>query len=268
MTGAGLIGGAAPLYVGSGFVVGLLVGLTGVGGGSLMTPLLMLLFGVHPATAVGTDLLYAAATKTVGTALHGIGGTVAWRITAWLALGSVPAATLTLLALSRFDLHGAGVGRSISLVLGVVLVLSAASLILRQRIAALAASWVHLSPRRTAWLTALTGAIVGTLVAVSSVGAGALGMTVLVLLYPRERINRLVGADIAHAVPLTLLAGAGHWLLGDVRWPLFGLLLMGSVPGVGVGSLLSRRVPEHVLRPLLAVVLLLVGAHMVRIAFP
>lgn len=267
MTGTGLIGASAPLYVGSGFLVGLLVGLTGVGGGSLMTPLLVLVFGIHPAAAVGTDLLYAAATKSVGTALHGIGRTVAWRITARLALGSVPAAGLALLVLSRFDLRGASVEQLISLVLGLVLVLSAASLFLRRRLAARAAAWLTLSPRRAARSTVITGAIVGVLVSISSVGAGALGMTVLVLLYPREPIHRLVGADIAHAVPLTLLAGAGHWLLGDVIWPLFALLLAGSVPGVCLGSLLSARVPEHVLRPLLAATLLIVGAHMVRNAF-
>ncbi|MGH7041895.1 MAG: sulfite exporter TauE/SafE family protein [Acetobacteraceae bacterium] len=259
----GLIGISAMLYIGSGFVVGLLVGLTGVGGGSLMTPLLMLVFGVHPVAAVGTDLLYAAATKSVGTVLHGIAHTVAWRITGWLALGSVPAAGLTLLALSRFDLRGEGVERLILLALGTALILSAASLMLRRRVAAIAANRLPLAARRTIWLTVLTGAALGVLVSVSSVGAGALGMTVLVLLYPREPINRLVGTDIAHAVPLTLLAGIGHWLLGDVRWHLLALLLVGSVPGICVGSLLSARVPERVLRPLLAITLVVAGVQMV-----
>jgi uncharacterized protein len=255
--------GAGGLYVASGFVVGLLVGLTGVGGGSLMTPLLVLLFGVHPTSAVGTDLLYAAASKSAGTVVRGFGHGVAWRITAWLALGSVPAAALTLLALSRVDLHGAEVERMIALALGCALVLSATSLILRQRIAALTAGWGRISAGRTASWTVLTGVVLGVLVTVSSVGAGALGMTVLVVLYPREPLHRLVGADIAHAVPLTLLAGIGHWMLGDVRWSLFGLLLLGSVPGICIGSLLAGRVSERVLRPLLAAVLVLVGVRMV-----
>ena len=263
-----MIGAPALLYVGSGFVVGLLVGVTGVGGGSLMTPLLMLGFGVHPAAAVGTDLMYAAATKSAGTVLRGVGRTVAWRIMVTLALGSVPATGLALLALSRFDLHGAAVARLISLVLGVVLLLSAASLLLRARLAAWAGGWLGRAPRRTAGLTVLTGGLLGVLVSVCSIGAGALGLTALVLLYPREPINRLVGADIAHAVPLTLLAGIGHWLLGDVRWALFGLLLAGSLPGVSLGCLVASRVPERLLRRLLAVILMLIGVHMTATGLP
>lgn len=263
MIGIGVMGTPAGLYVVTGLLVGLLVGLTGVGGGSLMTPILVLLFGVHPAAAVGTDLLYAAASKSVGTAVRGIGHTVAWRITGRLAMGSLPAAGATLLVLSRYDLHGPEVARVISIVLGAAMVLSATSLVLRHRIAAIAATWMPASPQRTARLTVLTGVVLGVLVSVSSVGAGALGMTVLVVLYPREGLNRLVGADIAHAVPLTLLAGVGHWLLGDVRWHLFGLLLAGAVPGICIGSLLGGRVSERVLRPLLAGILMLVGARLV-----
>ncbi|HVC60440.1 MAG TPA: sulfite exporter TauE/SafE family protein [Acetobacteraceae bacterium] len=263
MIGAGVIGSGGALYVASGLLVGLLVGLTGVGGGSLMTPLLVMLFGVHPAAAVGTDLLYAAASKSVGTAVRGLGHAIAWRIAAWLALGSLPAAAVTLFILSRFDLRGPGVAQGISIVLGIALVLSAASLVLRQRIAAIAARRMPTSPPGTARLTVLTGAVLGVLVSVSSVGAGALGMTVLVVLYPREALNRLVGTDIAHAVPLTLLAGVGHWLLGDVRWHVFALLLAGAVPGICIGSLLGGRVSERVLRPLLAGVLALVGVRLV-----
>ncbi|MDE2580311.1 MAG: sulfite exporter TauE/SafE family protein [Rhodospirillales bacterium] len=257
-----MIGAPAVLYVASGFTVGFLVGLTGVGGGSLMTPVLVLGFGIHPAAAVGTDLLFAAATKSVGTAMHGLVRTVRWRITARLALGSVPAAALTLLALSRIDMHGPHVERLISVTLGLALILSAVSLLLRRHVVARVGAWTSLTPTRVRRLTVLTGAVVGALVSVSSVGAGALGMTALVLLYPREPVQRLVGADIAHAVPLTLLAGIGHWLLGDVRWPLFGLLLAGSVPGVLLGSLLAARVPDRVLRPLLAAVLVLAGLRM------
>jgi uncharacterized membrane protein YfcA len=253
-----------PLYPVSGFVVGLLVGMTGVGGGSLMTPLLILLFGVHPVAAVGTDLLYACLTKAVGTVLHGVNRTVDWRITARLAAGSVPATALTLLILSQFDIHGGAASRLVSLILGVALIATALSLLFRGLILDLVYRRVgELAPRRTAWLTVLTGAVLGVLVSVSSVGAGALGIIALLLLYPRHRMARIVGSDIAHAVPLTLLAGIGHWFLGSVVWSLLGSLLMGSVPGIILGSYLSARVPDVVLRFVLAATLLLVGSKLV-----
>ena len=253
-----------PLYPLSGFVVGLLVGLTGVGGGSLMTPLLILLFGIHPAAAVGTDLLYASITKAVGTVLHGVNRTVDWRISLRLAVGSVPATALTLLLLSQLDVHGGTASKIISLLLGIALILTAVSLILRARIIEFAAKYIgELSPRRTAILTVATGAVLGVLVSISSVGAGALGITALLLLYPRVRMARIVGSDIAHAVPLTLLAGIGHWFLGSIMWSLLGSLLIGSIPGIILGSYLSARVPDVVLRFALATTLLFVGSRLV-----
>ncbi|MBV9755592.1 MAG: sulfite exporter TauE/SafE family protein [Alphaproteobacteria bacterium] len=253
-----------PLYPASGFLVGLLVGMTGVGGGSLMTPLLILLFGVHPVAAVGTDLLYACVTKAVGTVLHGVNRTVDWRITARLATGSVPATALTLLILSQLDIHGSAASRLVSLLLGIALIVTALSLIFRGRIIALVYRRVgDMEPRRAALLTVATGAALGVLVSVSSVGAGALGITALLLLYPRYRMARIVGSDIAHAVPLTLLAGLGHWFLGSVVWSLLGSLLMGSVPGIILGSYLAARVPDVVLRFVLAATLLLVGSKLV-----
>ena len=205
-------------YTLSGFGVGFVVGLTGVGGGSLMTPLLVLLFGFHPATAVGTDLLYASVTKTCGTAVHHIGHTVEWQVVAWLAAGSLPASLLTLLLLSR-QLHSSGsaVASLISYVLGYALLLSALSLLFRRRILALAhVLSLHRRPRREAAATVLLGALLGVLVTLSSVGAGAIGVTMLVLLYPHLPIARIVGTDIAHAVPLTLVAGLGHLAVGTV----------------------------------------------------
>lgn len=253
-----------PLYPVSGFVVGLLVGMTGVGGGSLMTPLLILLFGVHPVAAVGTDLLYACITKAVGTVLHGVNRTVDWRITARLAAGSVPATALTLLVLSQLDIHGDAASRMVSLILGIALIATALSLMFRSRILELVYSRVgELKPRRVVLLTVATGVVLGVLVSVSSVGAGALGITALLLLYPRYRMARIVGSDIAHAVPLTLLAGVGHWFLGSVLWGLLGSLLIGSVPGIILGSYLSARVPDVVLRFVLAATLLLVGSKLV-----
>jgi uncharacterized membrane protein YfcA len=248
----------------SGFAVGMLVGMTGVGGGSLMTPLLILLFGIHPATAVGTDLLYAAATKTGGTLMHGLSRTIDWRVVGRLALGSVPMTALTLLALSKLDLKGGNAGGLITGVLAAALFATAAALIFRRRLLALYAELVgELDQRHTAWLTTATGAVLGVLVSISSVGAGAIGVTALILLYPRLPIARIVGSDIAHAVPLTLLAGIGHWILGSIDWALLGSLLIGSLPGIVVGSQIATRVPDAVLRLTLAGTLILVGSKLV-----
>ncbi len=253
-----------PLYSLSGFVVGALVGMTGVGGGSLMTPLLVLLFGIHPATAVGTDLLYAACTKSVGTLVHGAGRTVEWRIVGLLACGSLPATATTLYFLAQLGSPSDSVSRLISVILGFALLLTALSLLLRERITAWASRRTsRVSPRQAAVLTVVTGVVLGVFVSISSVGAGAIGVTVLILLYSTLPTARIVGTDIAHAVPLTLVAGLGHWLIGSVNWALFGSLLVGSIPGVIIGSLLATRVSERVLRPMLAAVLVLVGVKLV-----
>ncbi len=253
-----------PLYSLSGFVVGAIVGLTGVGGGSLMTPLLILVFGVHPATAVGTDLLYAALTKAGGTVTHGGKGHVEWRITGLLAAGSLPAAVLTIYFLSQLPARSAEVTRLISVSLGIALVLTALALIFRARLVAYALKHESdFSHRHTGTVTVLVGAILGVLVSISSVGAGALGVAALFFLYPRLPAVRIVGSDIAHAVPLTLVAGIGHWFLGSIDWLLLGSLLVGSLPGIWLGSHLSARVPERILRPALAGMLVLVGAKLI-----
>ena len=235
-----------------------------MGGGSLMTPILVLFFGVHPATAVGTDLLYASATKTAGTLVHGLNHTIDWRIVRRLASGSVPATALTLLVISRYDVYGPGSARVLSLVLGIMLMLTALSLIFRARfLSVMAPVTARLTPRGAMRLTVLTGVLLGGLVTLSSVGAGALGVTALLMLYPKERMAVIVGSDIAHAVPLTLVAGAGHWFLGSVDWPLLTSLLTGSVPGIMLGSYLSAKVPDSVLRPILALTLIVVGGRLV-----
>ena len=253
-----------PLYMLSGFFVGLLVGQTGVGGGSLMTPILVLLFGIHPATAVGTDLLYASATKSVGTLVHGLNHTVDWHITGRLALGSLPATVITLLAISRINISGSASAHIISLVVGLMLLLTALSLIFRQRFLRLMAPVQdRITALQSARLTVLTGVVLGTLVTLTSVGAGALGVTALLMLYPHKPMAVIVGSDIAHAVPLTLVAGIGHWWLGSVDWPLLSSLLTGSIPGIILGSYLSARVPDAVLRPMLATVLVIVGSRLV-----
>src|SRR3954464_13930367 len=252
-----------PLYVVSGFAVGLLVGMTGVGGGSLMTPLLILLFGIHPTTAVGNDLLYAAATKTGGSLQHGWARRSHWPAVIRLGSGSIPASILTLLAMSQLDLNGASERSLVNLVLCFALMLTAISLIFRKSILDRYRQRLEkLDDITTARLTVVVGVALGVLVSISSVGAGAVGVTALLLLYPRLPMANIVGSDIAHAVPLTLVAGIGHWAMGAIDWPLMGVLLIGSLPGIIIGSYCATRVPETALRVLLAATLLVVATKL------
>ena len=255
--------GINPLYSLSGLCVGVLVGITGVGGGSLMTPLLVLVFGVHPSTAVGTDLLYAGLTKIAGTAVHGGNRTIDWRITGLLAAGSAPATVATLIVLGLTGGHDDRTAAVINTLLGAALMLTAVTLLFRHRLLAATTRRVERwSVRQISGLTVGLGVLLGIFVSISSVGAGAIGVTALILLYPRLPAARVVGSDIAHAVPLTLIAGTGHWLIGAVDWPLLLSLLVGSLPGVAIGSQLAGRVPETVLRPILAGTLALVGGRL------
>jgi hypothetical protein len=251
------------LYSISGFFVGLLVGLTGVGGGSLMTPLLILLFGIHPATAVGTDLLYAAATKTVGTAVHGVNRTIDWRVVGLLAAGSVPMTVVTIGVLGDIGIHSPVARDFITLVLIVALFITAATLLFRKKIVARYGARLGALPaQRIAILTIILGGVLGVLVSITSVGAGAIGVTALVLLYPRLPTARIVGSDIAHAVPLTLVAGVGHWFLGSINFDVLASLLVGSIPGILIGSYAAPRIPEPALRVVLAVTLILVATKL------
>jgi uncharacterized membrane protein YfcA len=228
-----------------------------------MTPLLVLLFRFHPATAIGTDLLYAATTKTAGTLVHGVIGTVEWRLVGLLAAGSMPGTLATLWGLSRLGPPTPTTGHLLSVLLGVALLLTAASLIGRGMLMRWAGR-LRLNPsgRRRTGLTIMLGLYLGVFVTLSSVGAGAIGVTALILLYPALPTARVVGSDIAHAVPLTLVAGIGHWLIGSVDWHLFLSLVAGSIPGVVVGSLIGTRISEQVLRPILATILVVVGLRM------
>jgi uncharacterized membrane protein YfcA len=258
-----------PLYVTSGFGVGLLVGMTGVGGGSLMTPLLILLFGIHPTTAVGTDLLYAAATKTGGSLVHGWARSIHWPAVIRLASGSIPASILTLWVLSQLDLNSGAARGLVNVVLAFALILTATSLIFRKTILEFFRERLErLDDRTIAWTTVAVGIALGVLVSISSVGAGAVGVTALLLLYPQLPMSRIVGSDIAHAVPLTLIAGIGHWALGAIDWHLMAVLLMGSLPGIVIGSYFATRVPETALRLLLAVTLILVASKLVSSEWP
>ncbi len=252
-----------PLYSMTGFAVGLLVGLTGVGGGSLMTPLLILLFGIHPATAVGTDLLYAAATKTAGSAVHGFNRTIDWRVVRLLATGSVPLTVITIVALGHIGINSPAAKDLITVVLAIALFITAAMLIFRERIVARYATRLGaLQPKQIDNLTIFVGAVLGVLVSITSVGAGAIGVTALVLLYPKLPTARIVGSDIAHAVPLTLAAGIGHWFLGSINFDVLISLLVGSIPGILIGSYAAVRIPEMALRLVLAATLIVVGAKL------
>jgi uncharacterized protein len=254
-----------PFFALSGLAVGMLVGFTGVGGGSFMTPLLVLGFGIPPATAVGTDLLYAGITNIGGSAVHAFHRNVVWRITLRLACGSLPAALLSLLLLAHLGSASKAGGGFITTTLGVALLMTAAALVFRKWIQAHLLRLLDGASERTIGiLTIALGALIGVLVTISSVGAGAIGATVLITLYPRLPIVRVVGSDIAHAVPLTLIAGLGHLSMGSVNGVLLVSLLVGSVPGIMIGGHFASRVPDKVLRPILAGVLAIVGG---RLAF-
>jgi uncharacterized protein len=253
-------------YTVSGLAVGFIVGLTGVGGGSLMTPLLVLVFGINPATAVGTDLLYASITKSAGAVVHSRKGHVDWKLVGALASGSVPSALVTVGILHLIGVEGRLSSGLITGSLGVAVILTAIALLFKERLVKLARTgegarrWRERHAYRA---TALTGAIIGVLVTLSSVGAGALGVTALFWLFPAMATVRIVGSDIAHAVPLTAVAGLGHFAMGTVDLSLLGALLLGSLPGIYIGSHLSSRVPEQWLRPALASLLILVGGKLV-----
>jgi len=252
-----------PVYAVAGFTIGMLVGMTGIGGGSLMTPMLILLFGMHPAVAVGTDLLYASVTKTAGSLVHGFNRTIDWRVVRRLATGSIPMTVVTISALSALDINSPLARELVNAVLTLALIVTAVTLLFRERIVARYAGRLDvLTPRQVAILTVIVGGILGTIVSISSVGAGAIGVICLVMLYPKLPTARIVGSDIAHAVPLTLAAGIGHWFLGSIDLQVFMFLIVGSVPGILLGSYVAARIPEFALRLVLAATLIVVATKL------
>lgn len=255
-------------YTVAGLVVGFIVGLTGVGGGSLMTPLLIFLFHVKPAIAVGTDLLFAAITKSGGILVHHRHRTIEWKIVGLLSLGSFPMALLSVAMLDRLKAGTADISHLITFTLGIALLLTAAVLLLRSRLHRLGAKLGERFPdlaRIRNYATVAAGALLGILVPLTSVGAGALGAAMLTLLYPWLPTKRIVGVDLAHAVPLTLIAGLGHLHLGTVDSTLLVSLLIGSLPGIYLGSHTSAKVPDKVLRPALAGMLILIGMKFIAV---
>jgi uncharacterized membrane protein YfcA len=258
-------------FVFAGFFVGLIVGLTGVGGGSLMTPLLIFFFGVKPYLAVGTDLLFAAATKLGGTFSLSRQNLVPWRVVLTLSVGSLPAALVTLWFLREAGPSSHAVQQVMTSTLGFALLLTAAAMLykaLRGKQLPLTLPVEDLATATRAHhpvLPILFGALIGTLVTLTSVGAGAIGVTVLLILYPLLPLPRIVASDIAYAVPLTLVAGLGHASLGSVDWPLLAKLLAGSLPGIWLGARLVARTPERVIRSILSVLLAWAGSKLVLI---
>jgi len=239
------------LAIASGFAVGAIVGLTGVGGGSLMTPLLMGVFKLHPALAIGTDLWFAALTKSAGSGAHWRLGHVDTRIAALLLAGSMPA-TLAMLALMHLAGVSKGWSQALTVTLGVALLFTALAVAYRrawQTLGLRLERW--LPPRRRDALTVAAGALLGVMVSLSSIGAGAIGASLLLLLHPHLPAQRVVGTDIAHAVPLTLVAGIGYATLGRVDWGLLAALLVGSLPGIWLGARLTRALPERLVRGVL-----------------
>ncbi|MEB0040130.1 MULTISPECIES: sulfite exporter TauE/SafE family protein [unclassified Pseudomonas] len=249
----------------AGLTVGFIVGMTGVGGGSLMTPIL-LWFGINPATAVGTDLLYAAITKSGGVLVHRKNKNIDWAVTGWLTLGSVPAVVLTLWYLSSLHTAPQTMNALIKQALGFVLLVTALAIFFKKQLLEFshkrAGGDYSLSGTRLNTLTVITGLILGTMVALTSIGAGALGTVALFILYPFLPTRRLVGTEIAHAVPLTLVAGLGHASMGNMDWHVLGFLLMGSLPGIYIGSQLTGRISDNLLRPCLAVMLACIGYNL------
>ena len=255
-------------YILSGFAVGFLVGITGVGGGSLMTPLLVFLFGFKPMVAVGTDLLFAAITKTGGVWVHhGTHKSVDWKVVALMATGSLPVSVATIYVIKHLIAVGKDTTGLITYALGIALILTACALLirsflLRKQVAVVeddVISIARFNGNTQIAATVMVGAVLGALVTLSSVGAGALGTIAILLLYPRMSTLKVVGTDLAHAIPLTAVAGIGHWTLGHIDFTLLGSLLIGSLPGIWIGSHVSAKIPEKVLRPILALILLLIG---------
>ena len=258
-------------FILSGFAVGLIVGLTGVGGGSLMTPLLIFGFGIKPHMAIGTDLLFAAFTKMGGTVSLARRRLVPWGLVATLSMGSIPAALATLYVLHSLGPASPLVQKTMTLTLGVALLLTALATLYKaiqgkQVPRQIAQHQLASATRHRHWsLPLFFGALIGTMVTLTSVGAGAIGVTALMLLYPLLPLPRVVAADIAYAVPLTLVAGLGHASLGSVDWPLLGLLLTGSLPGIWLGSQLVHKTPDRVIRSLLSLLLAYAGVKLIAI---
>jgi len=247
-------------YAVAGALTGLAVGLTGVGGGALMTPVLLLIFNIAPSTAIGTDLWFASLTKIVGASMHHQAGQVDWQLVRRLWLGSLPAAMLIVILINQ----GALLARAewLTAAIGVVVLITAICLLLAPQLVTRAKKQIQAAACKPqippSGLTVLAGAVVGLCVALTSIGAGTLGSVVLMYLYPeRMTPHRLIATDIVHAIPLAAVAGSGYLLAGAVDGSMLVSLLAGSLPAVMVGSLLARKCSGRGIQIILALALLM-----------
>ena len=249
----------------SGFFTGMLMGLTGVGGGAVMTPILLLVFGMAPTTAIGTDLWFASITKSVAVGMHHNTNLIDWQVVKRMWAGSLPAAAVTIL-LMKMGYLGVNLG-FLKIAIGSAVILTALSILFKTQLHGLGQRFrLRDADSFKQWqlpLTIIAGVALGVMVSLTSIGAGAFGAMILTYLYPlRMTPHKLVATDIAHAIPLTMIAGMGHLLIGNVDFHLLMMLLIGSVPGVIAGVLLSTRLPQHFLRYGIVVCLLLVGGKL------
>lgn len=253
------------LFIAAGALVGSIIGLTGVGGGSLMTPILVLGFGVTPSIAVGTDLLYAALTKASGVFFHQINHTIDWKVVALLGSGSIPTSMATIFFLGQIKELGVNYDGIMMKTLSIMLILTAFIIVIKNHIL----SFTHHKSTNNKFLlilynyrpqiTIVCGICLGFLVTISSVGAGAIGSAILFLLYPSKKPISIVGTDLAHAVPLTAIAGSGHLYFGTIDFNLLTGLLIGGIPSVYIGSLIGKKLPDNLLRPVIALLLFSMG---------
>jgi uncharacterized membrane protein YfcA len=251
-----------PLYALAGGLTGFVVGLTGVGGGALMTPILLIFFGVSPTTAIATDLWFAAITKLVGARVHHTNGNVDWQVAKRLWLGSLPMALLIVVIISL----GAQVAKLdwLTKAIGIVVLITAIGLLVAPKLVAYAKGWRIGQPEHfkaiQPSLTVISGGVLGLCVALTSVGAGALGSVMLLYLYPlRMTPHRLVATDIVHASPLAVVAGLGYLFAGMVDWWMLASLLLGSIPTVLIGSMLAGKFSGRWIQVALALVLVVAG---------
>ncbi|MEC6739442.1 sulfite exporter TauE/SafE family protein [Acinetobacter baumannii] len=258
-------------FILAGMLVGFCVGITGVGGGSLMTPILIGLFRIEPHIAIGTDLLYAAISKFCGSMVHAKKLNIVWPIVLWLAVGSIPASFGTAWVLEHYLSQSTHYKAVLTMVLGFMLTLTGVSIIFRTRIEKFFNKFRNkentqteneqLAVQNKRTYIVIMGIILGVFVTLSSVGAGAFGIMALVIMFPNLPMIRIIGSDVVHAVLLTLVAGLGHMSAGNVDFMLLMWLLVGSIPAIIIGTLISSRMPERLIRKILGITLFALGVN-------
>lgn len=267
---------AGPIeFILAGVLVGFCVGVTGVGGGSLMTPILISLFRIEPHVAIGTDLLYAAISKFCGSIVHAKKMNIVWPIVIWLAAGSIPASFATHWVLENYLSQSTHYKATLTMVLGFMLTLTGISIVFRTQIERFFNQYrkqpvgemtqdlavIRAQAKEKRVLIIIMGIILGIFVTLSSVGAGAFGIMALVLMFPNLPMIRIIGSDVVHAVVLTFVAGMAYMTSGNVNFSLLGWLLLGSIPAIIVGTLVSSRLPEKIIRKVLGITLCVIGIN-------